>query len=189
MKRNLKRPRWLGAVCLLVFASGLVLLLPPAREAVRLAVAKPPVHLTVPVRGVPAAALHDEWRASPGTILGGWREILAGGRRHHSVDIRAEIGTPVVAPTHGVVLSVGSWIVRLLGPGGQVHTFAHIHPCRSLHVGLVVEPGDVLGDLSDTRTPRGVSTFLRYGVYAPPGTPIDPVPLLLAPDRPVSAPP
>jgi len=180
MKRNLKkRSWWLGAVCLLVFASGLILLLPPAREAVRLTFARPPVHLTVPVRGVPAAALRDEWRDSPGTILGGWREILAGGRRHHSVDIRAEIGTPVVAPTHGVVLSVGSWIVRLLGPGGQVHTFAHIHPRSSLHVGLVVEPGDVLGDLSDTRTPRGVPTFLRYGVYAPPGVPIDPVPLLL----------
>ena len=184
MKRNLKkRSWWLGAICLLVVVSGLVMLLPPAREAVRLTVVRPPAHLAVPVRGVPAAALRDEWRGSPGTILGGWREILAGGRRHHSVDIRAEIGTPVVAPTHGVVLSVGAWIVRLLGPGGQVHTFAHIHPRSSLHVGLIVEPGDVLGHLSDTRTPRGVPPFLRYGVYTPPGVPIDPVPLLLAPAR------
>jgi peptidoglycan LD-endopeptidase LytH len=140
--------------------------------AIQLVLATQPQALSVPVQGV-----------SPRRLLNSWGAPRSGGRQHRGIDIFAPRGTAVIANTRGLVLTVGTNrlggnIVKVLGPGPQVHYYAHLDRFGQFERGDLVRPGDVLGYVGTTGNARGTPPHLHYGIYAFPGFAINPYPLL-----------
>jgi murein DD-endopeptidase MepM/ murein hydrolase activator NlpD len=149
-----------------------LLALPHPRRLLALVAAPAPTALPVPVRGVAPRALADSWGAPRG-----------GGRRHRGIDIFARRGTAVLSPVSGLVLDVGrdrlgGNVVKVLGPGPQVHYFAHLDRFGPLRERGLVARGDVVGYVGDTGNARGTPPHLHYGIYELPGRAINPYPLL-----------
>lgn len=136
----------------------------------RLATAPTPVRVTIPVEGVAASRLRDTW--------GGAR---SGGRTHQGIDIFAPRGTPVLSATDGLVTRVGTnalggRVVWVLGPGRQMHYYAHLDRYADIRGGDIVRTGRVLGYVGNTGNAQGTPPHLHYGIYA--GGAINPYPLL-----------
>jgi murein DD-endopeptidase MepM/ murein hydrolase activator NlpD len=148
---------------------------PPLRHPLRiarLATSSAPARLPVPVEGIRARQIADTW--------GGPR---SGGRTHQGVDIFAPRGTPVRSTTDGLVLRVGTnalggQIVAILGPGWQVHYYAHLDRFGAFRPGDFVAEGDLIGYVGDTGNARGTPYHLHYGVYAPGSGAVNPWPML-----------
>lgn len=93
-----------------------------------------------------------------------------GKRRHEGVDIFAKKGTPVVAPTSGVVTRVGTG--RLGGnvvwlrdqKRGHSYYFAHLDQ-QLVSVGKVLSKGDTLGTVGNTGNARYTPPHLHFGIY------------------------
>jgi murein DD-endopeptidase MepM/ murein hydrolase activator NlpD len=168
------------ALATLIVAGAHVMPPPPWRTLVHVATAPAPEFLPIPVAGVRPAMLADTFGA-----------LRGGGRRHHGIDIFAKRGTPITAPVGGVVLRtgrnrLGGNVVWLLGPGRQVHYFAHLDRFGVFDAGDVVQPGDVLGYVGNTGNAEGTPPHLHYGIYARPGGAVNPYPILT--HRPRAAP-
>jgi peptidoglycan LD-endopeptidase LytH len=151
---------------------GVLLVMPQPRVLFTLATLSPPTSLPIPVRGVSSKALADTWGAP-----------RSGGRRHKGIDIFAKRGTEVIAPVSGVVLDIGrnrlgGNIVKILGPGPQVHYFAHLERFGPLTKRGLVRRGEVVGYVGDTGNARGTPPHLHYGIYVLPGHAINPYNLL-----------
>jgi len=148
-------------------------MLEPMRRAARIVLQSAPNALPVPVAGVSARALRDSWGAP-----------RSDGRRHQGVDIFAPRGTPVRSTTAGIVWSIGQNrlggnVVWVLGPGSQLHYYAHLDRFAAIRRGEVVAPGTTLGYVGNTGNARGGPHHLHYGIYAPArGGAINPFPLL-----------
>jgi murein DD-endopeptidase MepM/ murein hydrolase activator NlpD len=128
--------------------------------------------LAIPVQGVAPRAIVDSWHAPRGR-----------GRKHEGIDIFAARGTPVVSPVTGIVTMVGQDrlggnVVRVLGPGRQVHYFAHLDRIAPIRRWDVVEAGNVVGYVGNTGNARGASPHLHYGIYTAAAGAINPYPLL-----------
>jgi murein DD-endopeptidase MepM/ murein hydrolase activator NlpD len=176
-----RRPRVvLGLVALVVLALWLANESAPWwRPFWQVMTAPAPRHLAVPVAGVRPAMLVDTWGAPRGE-----------GRSHRGIDIFARRGTPVVTPVPGIVIGIGQDrlggnVVRVLGPGRQVHYFAHLEAFADIAPRQWLRPGDIVGFVGDTGNARGTPPHLHYGLYAFGGA-INPFPLLRA--RPVETP-
>lgn len=175
MKSVLRRALAL-LVVLAALAAATWLLMPALRsplEMVRLAWMPAPESLPVPVDGVERRQIADTW--------GGPR---SGGRKHEGVDIFAPRGTPVRSTTRGVVLRVGEnrlggLHATVLGPGRQVHYYAHFDRVGDFNSGDVVRPGDILGYVGTTGNARGTPPHLHYGIYTAPRGAVNPWPLLI----------
>jgi murein DD-endopeptidase MepM/ murein hydrolase activator NlpD len=140
--------------------------------AARLLAADEPARLPVPVQGVRPAQLIDSW-GSP----------RPGGRSHRGIDIFAPRGRPIVSTTRGIVVTVGhnllgGRIVRVFGPGGQWHYYAHLDRFGDIRTGDLVGAGTVLGYVGDSGNARGTPPHLHYGIYRFRGGAINPYPLL-----------
>ena len=140
--------------------------------AARLIASDPPVRLRVPVAGVRPRELYNSWDAP-----------RPGGRQHRGIDIFAPRGRAIVSSTRGIVVTVGTnqlggQIVRVLGPGGQWHYYAHLDRFASVRAGDVIAPGTVLGYVGTTGNARGTPPHLHYGIYRFRGGAINPYPLL-----------
>lgn len=127
--------------------------------AVRLICAEAPRQLPVPVRGVRRAQLRNTWGAP-----------RSGGRAHQGIDIFAPRGEEIVSTTRGLVVTVGhnqlgGRVVRVLGPGGHWHYYAHLERFAAIHEGQLVAAGDVLGYVGDSGNARGTPPHLHYGIY------------------------
>ena len=136
---------------------------------------RPP--LLVPVANVRPSSLQDTWRAA-----------RSGGRSHEGIDIFAACGAPVLSATEGIVLSLGEnplggQVVRVFGPGGARHYYAHLSGFADVGAGDHVLPGDVLGYVGDTGNAAGTPCHLHYGVYRS-GVAENPYPLLVPPAPP-----
>jgi murein DD-endopeptidase MepM/ murein hydrolase activator NlpD len=159
---------------LLGFLLGIALVVVPYPKAVFLLITTDaPSALPIPVQGVSRKAIVDSW--------GNPRN---GGRKHKGIDIFAKRGTPVLAPVSGLVIGMGrnrlgGNNVRLLGPGLQLHYFAHLGRFGSVKVYDLVRRGDVIGYVGDTGNAKGGPTHLHYGIYTRKGA-INPYPLLVA---------
>jgi peptidoglycan LD-endopeptidase LytH len=145
-----------------------------AKAVYRVSTTPAPAALPMPVVGVAPGALHDSWHAQ-----------RSGGRKHEGIDIFARRGTPVVSPVSGIVTSVGQDrlggnIVRVMGPGRQVHYFAHLDRIAPIRRWDLVSAGDVLGYVGNTGNARGGSPHLHYGIYTAAAGAINPYPLLRA---------
>ena len=164
----------------------IVMMLPhldvPVREvsrhpvvAARLIASDAPSQLPVPVAGV-----------RPRQLTNSWGFPRSEGRRHQGIDIFAPRGREIISTTSGIVVTVGhnrrgGKIVRILGPGGQWHYYAHLEDFAPIRVGQVVVRGTVIGYVGDTGNARGTPPHLHYGIYRFRGGAINPYPLLAAP--------
>jgi murein DD-endopeptidase MepM/ murein hydrolase activator NlpD len=151
--------------------------LPPTLQhpvaAWRLVRSEPPAHLPVPVDGVLRSQLRDTWGAP-----------RPGERQHQGIDIFAPRGRRVLSTTAGIVLSVGEnalggRVVRVLGPGGHWHYYAHLDAYGAIGPGDIVAAGTVLGFVGNTGNARGTPPHLHYGIYQFAGGPLNPYPLLV----------
>jgi murein DD-endopeptidase MepM/ murein hydrolase activator NlpD len=154
--------------------------LPPAWRApwhmARLALQQAPVALPVPVSGIAPRQLADTWNAA-----------RSDGRKHQGIDIFARRGTPVLSATEGVVTrvginSLGGKVVWVLGPGRQMHYYAHLDGYADVQPGDHVLAGTVLGYVGNTGNAIHTPPHLHYGIYAPGGA-INPYPLLVGMPR------
>ncbi|AZG16611.1 M23 family metallopeptidase [Cupriavidus pauculus] len=169
--------RWIAPALLVAIAWAAWPWLAPAIDrmiyAARLSAQPAPTSLPVPVQGVSRKALRDTW--------GGAR---SGGRKHEGIDIFASRGRPVLSATEGIVTRVGTNrlggnVVWVMGPGRQMHYYAHLDGYAPIRAGDRVAPGTPLGYVGDTGNARGTPPHLHYGVYGAGGA-INPYPLLTA---------
>lgn len=153
--------------------AGILSLYPLPLRLAELALASPPTTLAVPVADVARSSLRDSFGAS-----------RSGGRSHQGIDIFAPRGTPVMAAADGVVWStqpnaLGGNVVWILGPGRQMHYYAHLDHLHANATPLrVVCAGDIVGFVGDTGNARGTSPHLHYGIYGRSGA-LNPHPLLI----------
>ena len=138
----------------------------------RLLTSPPPSVLWIPVMNVTKTQIANSWGAP-----------RSGGRRHQGVDIFAPRGTPVLSATEGIVFRVGTnelggLVINILGPGRQVHYYAHLDRFGGFETGDVVGPGNIIGYVGNTGNARDTPPHLHYGVYDPVRGAINPWPLL-----------
>ena len=170
----MRKTWWRAGAAFLLLPVLVALLLPQSRLALRLLASPRPAHLAVPVQGVDARGLADSWGAP-----------RSGGRRHRGIDIFAPRDTPITSPVTGLVLGVGNnrlggRVVRVLGPGRQVHYFAHLSRFGPMRPGTRVQPGQLLGYVGTSGNAAGTPPHLHYGIYNLPGGATNPYAVLAA---------
>ncbi len=138
--------------------------------------------LLIPVQGVAASALHDDWAEPRG---GGTRE-------HHAIDIMAARGTPVLAAADGRIEKLfqsrlgGTTIYERSADGGAVFYYAHLdHYAPTLVEGQAVHAGQEIAAVGSTGDADAGAPHLHFEIHrmAPgerwwQGTEIDPYPVL-----------
>ena len=93
-------------------------------------------------------------------------------RVHRGLDIFAQHGTPVVAPTGGFVLfsgniEMGGNVVFMLGPKWRFHYFAHLDKDTSqvqAHRFGLVDAGQQIGTVGNTGNAKGKPPHLHYSI-------------------------
>jgi len=140
--------------------------------AFRLICAATPKRLPMPVAGLKPRDIRDSWDFP-----------RSGGRKHRGIDIFAPRGRDIVSTTPGIVVTVGTnrlggRVVRILGPGGQWHYYAHLESFSSIREGHIVSAGTILGTVGDSGNARGTPPHLHYGIYRFRGGAMNPFPLL-----------
>ncbi|MBI3790644.1 MAG: M23 family metallopeptidase [Gemmatimonadetes bacterium] len=144
------------------------------------------MELMVPVDGIAPAQIPDTY----------WSK-RDNGRLHRAADIMAPKGTPVVAPSEGIVLKVGrnqtGGIVVYTTDTERRFVFYHAHLDRiadGLADGATLRQGDLLGYVGTTGNAPPNAPHLHFQVMRMPadgryweGMPVDVRPFLLKPGR------
>jgi murein DD-endopeptidase MepM/ murein hydrolase activator NlpD len=117
--------------------------------------------LTVPVRGVPRAALADNW--------GDARD--GGARAHHGIDIMAPQGTPVIAAADGAIEKLfdsrlgGITLYQRSRDGRWTYYYAHLAGyAAGIREGMRVRAGQALGFVGDTGDAGPGNYHLHFGL-------------------------
>lgn len=105
---------------------------------------------------------------SIGSFYGASRD--GGKRRHEGVDIFARKGTPVIAPTDGVVTRVGTgklggkvvWLQDF--KRGHSYYFAHLDS-QAVKRGMKLKQGQMIGTVGNTGNARFTPPHLHFGIY------------------------
>ena len=141
------------------------------------------LRMAVPVPGVAATALHDDFDQARG----------GGSRRHAAMDILAPRGTPVVAATNGRVVKLfdsqagGLTIYEADATNRFVMLYGHLDRYETgVREGMDVKQGQILGYVGSTGNASAETPHLHFAVArsADPGrwwgsgTPVNPYPLL-----------
>ena len=142
--------------------------------AARLVASTPPLVLPIPVEGV-----------RPHQLVNSWGSPRSEGRKHEGIDIFAPRGEPIRSTTSGIVVTLatrrrGGNVVRVLGPGGQWHYYAHLERFSEIRVGQVIVRGTIIGYVGDSGNAKGTPPHLHYGIYHFAGGAINPYSLLTA---------
>ena len=133
--------------CLMIFSFGFVI----------------PEQNQMPVQGASAR----DW--NPNSF---WYFPWGRSRVHRGLDIFAQHGTPVVAPTGGFVLfsgniEMGGNVVFMLGPKWRFHYFAHLDKDTSqvqAHRFGLVDAGQQIGTVGNTGNAKGKPPHLHYSI-------------------------
>jgi murein DD-endopeptidase MepM/ murein hydrolase activator NlpD len=157
-----------------ILLAAILIVIPHLPAVYSLITADAPSALPIPVQGVSRKAIVDSWGSPRGHD-----------RQHKGIDIFAKRGTPVIAPVQGLVLGtgqnrLGGNFVSILGPGLQVHYFAHLDRFGPIRKFRLVQRGDVIGYVGNTGNAKATPPHLHYGLYVYPKGAINPYPLLLA---------
>lgn len=67
--------------------------------------------------------------------------------------------------------------ISVLGPGGQVHYYAHLEKYGDFTVSDWVRRGDIIGYVGNSGNARGTPPHLHYGIYTATGA-VNPYPRL-----------
>lgn len=109
--------------------------------------------------------------ASRQSIISFYGDARDGGkRRHEGIDIFAPKGTIVVAPSDGVITSVGynslGGKVIWMNDSRRKHSyyFAHLDS-QIVRSGVIVKQGDTLGTVGNTGNARRTRSHLHFGIY------------------------
>lgn len=99
-----------------------------------------------------------------------WFEPWGRSGVHKGIDIFARTGTPVVAPSYGLVLlrgeiAMGGKVLVVLGPKWRLHYFAHLDS-HGAWPGQPVLPGSQLGTVGDSGNARGKPPHLHYSIVS-----------------------
>ncbi len=99
-----------------------------------------------------------------------WHEPWGRSGVHKGIDIFARRGTPVLAPTYGLILfsgeiAVGGKVVLFLGPAWRLHYLAHLQEI-AVSAGRPVATGMVLGSVGDSGNAKGKPPHLHYSVVS-----------------------
>lgn len=118
-----------------------------------------PERAVIPVHG----ATTKDW--NPKTF---WYEPWGASGVHKGIDIFADIGTPLLSVTHGLVLFQGDLkrggkVVAVLGPKWRIHYYAHLHTA-SAGAGSFVSAGEAIGEVGDSGNAKGKPPHLHYAV-------------------------
>jgi murein DD-endopeptidase MepM/ murein hydrolase activator NlpD len=138
--------------------------------------------LLIPVQGVAASALHDDWAEPRGD----------GTRVHHAIDIMAPRGTPVLAAADGTIEKLfqsklgGTTIYERSADGGTVFYYAHLDRyAPTLVEGQAVKAGQEIAAVGSTGDADAGAPHLHFEIHrmAPggrwwQGAEIDPYPVL-----------
>jgi len=90
------------------------------------------------------------------------------GMLHQGIDVFAKRGTNVRSVGWGIVAGIeaqrmGGKVVHVVGRGGMLAFYAHLDDwAPGLHVGQIVEEGDVLGVVGDTGNAKGTPPHLHF---------------------------
>jgi murein DD-endopeptidase MepM/ murein hydrolase activator NlpD len=183
----------LVVLVVLVAAGGVAGGVLPAAAADR--AAPPPLALPA-TPGPPASSTASAW-ALPLARTGGQPPVVRGftapvhrwSPGHRGVDLAAAAGTPVLAPSDGVVTVAGRVVDRdlvvLRGPGGRRSTLEPVTP--GVAVGDVVRRGQQVGVVAAFPAHCAPVTCLHWGVRRG-ETYLDPLLLLRPPRAPVLLP-
>jgi murein DD-endopeptidase MepM/ murein hydrolase activator NlpD len=95
-----------------------------------------------------------------------WYEPWGASGVHKGIDVFARKGTPLVAPTYGMVvfrgsLKLGGKVIVILGPKLRMHYFAHLHS-MDVYPGYPVWNGRRIGSVGDTGNAQGKLAHLHY---------------------------
>ncbi|CAA9890998.1 Peptidase M23 [Candidatus Methylobacter favarea] len=153
--------------------------------AVLIVIPHPPAVFSLLTAAAPSALPIPVEGGSHNAIVDSWGSLRGRGRRHKGIDIFAKRGTRVLAPVQGLVLGIGQNrlggnFVSLLGPGLQIHYFAHLDRFGPIKKFGLVQRGDVLGYVGNTGNAKATPPHLHYGLYVYPEGAINPYPLLMA---------
>jgi murein DD-endopeptidase MepM/ murein hydrolase activator NlpD len=119
-----------------------------------------------------------------GGIANTWHAPRGDSRLHEGQDIFAPQGTPIYSATSGYVRNIGEntlggQTVSVIGAGGRSYYYAHLDSyAPRIREGDHVTTRTVLGYVGTTGNAAGTPPHLHFGVYAPSGAAIDPLPLL-----------
>jgi murein DD-endopeptidase MepM/ murein hydrolase activator NlpD len=145
------------------------------------AVPGPAGPIMIPVRGIAATDLHDNFEQARG-----------GGRIHHAIDIMAPRNTPVVAAVDGTVRKIfsskggGLTIYQFDRAEERVYYYAHLERyADGIAEGLFVAQGTVIGYVGTSGNATPGAPHLHFAVEVLPptkewwkGVPLNPYPLL-----------
>ncbi len=112
-----------------------------------------------------AAATSNDW--NPNTF---WYEPWGSSGVHKGIDVFADRGADVLAPTHMLVvyrgaISKGGNIVVGLGPKWRLHYFAHLNSFDE-QAGRFLSAGASLGEVGDTGNAKGKPAHLHYSIIS-----------------------
>jgi peptidoglycan LD-endopeptidase LytH len=169
---GVKMRRFILLILFFTIFAFILFLLKDTFYVARLILQDAPSVLSVPVANVSVRNLRDTWGAS-----------RSEGREHQGIDIFAAKGTPVVSTTRGIVWKIGQNrlggnAVWVLGPGGQLHYYAHLDRFSGIQVRDRIVEGTVLGFVGNTGNAARTQPHLHYGIYTLSGEAFNPFPLL-----------
>jgi len=105
-----------------------------------------------------------------------------GRRRHKGIDLKAEIGSPILSPIKGVINRI-NWNTRYNGKcievrdrSGHTHRFLHLHRVAQLSPGQAVAVGQELGEVGNTG--RSSAPHLHYEITDSKGRVVNPLTLV-----------
>lgn len=118
-----------------------------------------PEHRLIPVEN----ASHPDWH--PESF---WYYPWGNSGTHKGIDIFAQSGTNVIAPTGGFILysghiKKGGNIVLMLGPKWRFHYFAHLQNSNHHRIGFV-DAGQTIGKVGNTGNAMGKPPHLHYSI-------------------------
>lgn len=118
-----------------------------------------PQPVVIPVAG----AQRSDWNSRSF-----WYEPWGASGVHKGIDIFAPAGTPVLAPSWGLVLYAGELgrggrVLLLLGPRWRLHYLAHLDS-QAVSRGRLLRPGDSVGTVGTTGNAAGRPPHLHYSV-------------------------
>jgi murein DD-endopeptidase MepM/ murein hydrolase activator NlpD len=109
--------------------------------------------------------------ASRQSIISLYGDARDGGkRRHEGIDIVAPRGTLIVAPSDGVITSVGynslGGKVIWMNDAKRKHSyyFAHLDS-QMVTAGMIIKQGDTLGTVGNTGNAKRTRAHLHFGIY------------------------